>query len=195
MDGWRERRRAQLRLDRVETPTPASGCHSWPAGNSGRHPWFSVANWSRTWPSQACKRAFASKWVVLGKQVLTENRLRLSWPELRGCNGDAIYVLPEYRDHSPGVQSGHSKTTVSFCLYLCIAALSLKVAMLPGAWSSSVLEVCIKNCAQLRLQISSRLILKWSWYRLPLWQTSAHSVSGLLLCTVYQRGCRPRGMQ
>jgi hypothetical protein len=25
--------------------------------------------------------------------------LRLSSPERRGCNGDAIYVLPEYRDH------------------------------------------------------------------------------------------------
>jgi hypothetical protein len=99
-----------------------------------------------------------SKWRVLRKATLTQTQ----FTELRGCNGDAIYVLPEYRDHSPGVQSGHSKTTVSFCLYLCIAALSLKVAMLPGAWSSSVLEVCIKNCAKPRLQISSWLILKWS---------------------------------
>ncbi len=39
----------------------------------------------------------------------------------------------------------------------CVSvAFLLKVVMLPGAWASSVSEVCIKNCGAARLRIFAK---------------------------------------
>jgi hypothetical protein len=62
-----------------------------------------TCDWSRTWPSEACRlqKAFGES----SKKAILDSESFSTWTELCGCIGDELYVLPEYRDHLMSVQS------------------------------------------------------------------------------------------
>jgi hypothetical protein len=62
-----------------------------------------TCDWSRTWPSEACR--LQETFGESSKKASLDSESFSTWTELCGCIGDELYVLPEYRDHLMSFQS------------------------------------------------------------------------------------------
>ena len=75
---------------RVET-------HSCPGGNSSIHPWFSAANWSRTWPSSGLKEGFTA--FQRGCRPWCTQEAQVSQLDLKFCLPNPDQITYDY--HKP----------------------------------------------------------------------------------------------